>query len=409
MKAYILNIGNEVLSGKVVNTNASYLALECEKLGIETVKTVVVSDTAADIETVLYDFLSSNADLLFTTGGLGPTHDDITKDSIAKVCQLKMVYYEQANQDMAAYFGENKQDCNLKQSYFPQGAKILQNKVGSADGAFLSYQNKSICMLVGPQEELKQMFKQEVVPLISVSERLLVFQDYYVMGNTESYFEMLLQPLIEKYPNVSIAPYASYGLIRFRLQALVGNKKVLQACEQEFETSMHEYIISKKTDRIEEIIVEELQNRTWQMGCAESITGGLITQMLTSVPGASNVIFASVIPYQEQAKSQLLNVDVNTIRQFGIVSEEVALEMVRGLWQKGPFHLAVAITGFAGPTGEDIGKVSFAIKTVDREFYKTVHLRGNRDMIRIRAARQLLYEVFKILKKYPIEGQNERK
>ena len=286
MKAYILNIGDEVLSGKVINTNASYLASELEVLGIKVSKTIVVGDEANDISTALLEFINSDANLLISTGGLGPTHDDLTKEVICRVLGLELVYNTVASQDMFNYFQQVKNDCNLKQAYYPQDSIIISNEIGSADGVIIPYNDKIIILLVGPFLEMKHLYTKSVINYLSPYIEKKLFKDYMVMGESESFFENLLDNLI-KNPFVKIAPYASLGLIRYRI--ISSNEKIFKQVNQEFCSIMKDYIISDQGELIEEVLVKLLIEKKEKISCAESMTGGLIAKKITSVPRASKV------------------------------------------------------------------------------------------------------------------------
>lgn len=395
MEAIICSVGNEVLTGKTVNTNASYLASELEKLGITVRRVITVGDNREDIQMVVNDFITGSCSLLITTGGLGPTHDDFTKEAICEALNLNLIYNEEAAKDMLNYFGEVKTDCNVKQTYFPANSHLLPNRLGSADGVILTHEEKSIIMLVGPPYELKPMFEESVIPYLRTFGKSKLNQEYIVMGKSESYLENQLQPLIAKYPTVEIAPYADNGKIRYRLSSddLIN----FNLAKSEFEKLMDVYIISKNNESIEEVIVKELINKKLTVSFAESCTGGMLSSMITSVPHASQVIKESLVVYSGEAKKKYLKVD-DKIISHKIVSEECALSMVNGLYDLTKSDVCASITGYAGPDGDEVGRVCYAIKIKNEIISGNQLFHGNREMIRIRAARYLLYQMYLLLK-----------
>ncbi len=395
MKATCLNIGNEVLCGKVTNTNAAFLAQELELLGIEVIKTIVVGDDDAAIGQVVEEFLGSNSEVLITSGGLGPTHDDLTKEAICKALGLELVYNESANQDMTLYFGSPKNDCNAKQAYFPTASQILHNYIGSADGAIIPFRNKHIILLVGPSLELQAMYHQGVKPYLEQFAHPMLYTDYILMGESESFIENLLVPLMQTFADVSIAPYAQLGAIRYRIKAI--DKERYNQAKQAFEVLLAPYITSNLGESIEVTLYRLLLSRGETVSCAESMTGGMIASKITSVPGASQILKESYITYHPDAKTSILGVSPDTIHQFSAVSREVALAMVDGLHQKTKSELAIATTGYAGPEGVEVGRVWGAIYYCNHIATYTFKAHGNREMIRQKASNRMLYYAYRMM------------
>lgn len=395
MKAFILSIGNEVLLGKTINTNHAFISRRLESLGINTVKGMVIGDDFEVIKNEVDSFLNSDADILFTIGGLGPTHDDLTKEAVASSLGLELVENDEAKKDMYNYFKEVKNDSNLKQVLFPKDAIILHNKLGSADGAIIYYKNKTIVLLVGPPYELEPMFNEEVIPNLSGLGKQLLIQEYIVMGNSESYFENLLYDLYKKHQKVDIAPYASNGVIRYRIMAEVTALKAFNKACSDFKELMDNYVVSDNDKSIEEVLVELLINKGLTISFAESITGGMMASSIISVPNASRVLKESLVTYSDDAKMKYLNVD---FRGFDAVSIECVKQMVEGLSNKSKSDINVAVSGYAGPDGEEVGKYFYAIKANDLIITAEAKTRGNRDMIRQRVTKYVLYQTYIFIK-----------
>lgn len=389
MKAIILSIGNEVLTGKTINTNSAFIASELEKLGIETSKTIVVGDYEEDIATEVKNFLDSDATLLFTTGGLGPTHDDLTKEVICKELGLTLEVNEEAKNDMFNYFKEEKNDCNVKQTLFPKEAIILKNKIGSADGAILKKGNKAIVLLVGPPHELVPLFKEEVIPHLEEYQTKLLIQDFICMGNSESYFENLLYDLVQNNKYVSIAPYASNGVVRFRVMAEFKYLNEFYHAVEDFKSIMTNYIVSIDNRNVEEVLVEKLKQKNLTISFAESMTGGMLASSIVSVPGASDVLKESLVTYSEEVKTKYFGIDFSKVN---VVSQTCAEEMAKGLKNITNSDVCVTVTGYAGPTGDEVGKVCYAIKSKDYLLSACAKFRGNREMIIQKATRYILYQ-----------------
>lgn len=392
--AYLLSVGNEVLSGRVINTNASFLAIELEKIGIEVVKVLTVADDSDAIDNCLDEFMASNAKIMITTGGLGPTHDDFTKEEIAKYCKVELVENKEAKDDMFNYFGEERTDSNYKQVFQPKGAIIVHNKLGTADGFILENSGKVIISLVGPSYEMQPMFLDGVKPYLLKYGSELIIKEYTVVGRSESSLENDLKELVATCVNVNVAPYCGNGKIRYQLTADAKDQEEFNQVKDKFEKIVGANIVSKDNESIEEVVVKTLRAKGLKISFAESMTGGLLSEMITSVSGASNVIDQSFVTYAISAKNKILGVSLDTIKKCDVVSKPVALEMVNGLEKISNSDVCVAITGYAGPDGADIGKVCYAIKYKKIVSVFEKHFKGNRNMIRERAARDILFNVY---------------
>lgn len=350
----------------------------------------------------LHNFLKSNEEIMITTGGLGPTHDDFTKEVISETLELPLVINPQAKQDLFNYFQEEKTDSNLKQIYYPQGCKMIPNPLGTADGFILEVENefgfpKIIIVLVGVPFEMERMLQDTVLPFLESKGNKKLVQEYIAMGNGESYFENLLLPLVRKFQTITVAPYCSPGKIRYQITADQNEEKEFNQCKKEFENIMSSYIISKTNQEIEEVIVEELRKRHWTISFAESCTGGLLASTIVNVSGASEVFKESIVTYSEEAKQQRLHVNLKTIETYTVVSPQVVLEMVNGLRNITQSDVSISVSGYAGPSG-DKGRVCYAIDIQGKQFVDEKRFQGDRSLVRLRATRWILYQLFTLLK-----------
>ncbi len=405
MKAIILSVGDEVLSGKVVNTNASFIAHELEMIGIETIYTVVIGDSKTMLINEIERFKKSEYDLIITTGGLGPTHDDFTKEVIFESLGLKLELNDIAKKTLDSYFKGNYAKCNIKQAYFPKEACIIPNEKGTACGAITEYNNKIYTILVGPPFEMKPMVVNSLLPYLKtkVNNNLLI-KEYLVMGIGESQAEEILYDLINKYDEVNLAPYAKPYQIRYQITSNYDYKQEFDDLCLNFENLMSEYIISTKNEKIENLVVRELKRLNYHISTAESCTGGMLASYIVNVSGSSDVFNESFVTYSNEAKCKYLNVRYDSIYKYGVVSDEVVKEMVLGLRELTKSEVCVSISGIAGPNGgtdlKPVGLVHYAILVNNDIYISHKVFRGDRQMVRERTTHQCLYEIYKILKKF---------
>ena len=399
MKAFILNIGDEVLSGKTINTNSSFIAMELSKLSISVDKVVVVGDDEVLIKKEVEWFKNSDFDILISTGGLGPTHDDLSKEAICAALELDLVLDEKSKAKIDNYFNNNAPSSNLKQAYFPKEAIIIDNLLGTANGAIIPFENKHYIILVGPPYELEPMVKIDTLNYLrSIQIAATLYKEYIVMGGGESFFEDLLLDLINNLNHVGLTPYASIGKIRYVIKANEKYKEEYLYVTSKFEKLMDKYIISTNNEEIEEVLFKLLKENNYKISFAESITGGMMASTFINVSGASNYLKESFITYSNEAKMKYLNVSSSTLKKYTEVSIETVKEMVEGLQARTKTEVAFAVTGYAGPAGDDVGLVYFGIKIKDQLYLYENKYRGSREMIRMRATLGGLYKIVSLLK-----------
>ena len=403
MKAYILNVGDEVLSGKVINTNASYLSMELESIGIDPYKHITVGDDAKMMNAAVDEFLESEAKILITTGGLGPTHDDFTKELISKKFGFELVLNQEAKIILDNYYKCDYPSCNLKQAYFPKEATIIPNYNGTACGMILEALDKIVIVLVGPPFELKPMVTDTVIPFLkSKLKNEILLKQYYLMGISESSMEQMLLDYYPKYKKVNVAPYASIERIRVQITSIKEYEDEFKAACKEFEERLNIHIIGTDGKVIEEKVVGELQRLGYHISTAESCTGGLIAATIINVSGSSSVINESLVTYSNDAKNKYLGVSFETIKKVGVVSEEVVTEMANGLYKLTNSEVCICVSGIAGPTGgtakKPVGLVHFAIKINDNMYTYNNVFRGGREVVRKRSVSFALYKLYMLLK-----------
>ena len=387
--AEILCVGTELLLGEVINTNAAYISRELARLGISVYRTAVVGDNPVRLADAIKTALK-NADLLILSGGLGPTYDDLTKETVASCLGLSMVRDESILREIEEYFASSNRkmpENNAKQADIPLGAIALKNRTGTAPGIFIEKDNKVVVLLPGPPFELIPMFEEFVFPkLRQMSDKVLVSHNIHIMGMGESEVETHLIDLMKNSANPSLAPYAKEGEMRLRVGALAsseedGEKMCAEMIEKIKSTPVGEHIYALDAELIEKLVVNLLKEKALTLSCAESCTGGYFGKRITDISGASSVFKGGFITYSNEAKIELLGVAPETLEKYTSVSPETAEEMARGAREKLKTDIAISITGEAGPfpdptTKKDVGTVFIGVSTNEKTF--SVHLQVSR-------------------------------
>lgn len=403
MKAEILNIGTELLLGGTLNTHHQFLAKSLADMGIDTFYQSTVGDNAERIEEAVKLALS-RCDLLITTGGLGPTVDDISKKCVAEALSKKLVYNEKCAEDVKDYFRRmNREMCenNLSQAYFPENSIILKNNHGTAPGCIAEGENGTAIMLPGPPSELVPMWNEQVVPYLeSRSGCVLVSKNVNIFGVGESKVDLLLSKFFEM-QNPTVAPYAKAGEVLVRITAKAKDKetaeKMIEPVFCEIKEILGNFIYGTDSESLAKVCVDLLNQKGLTVSVAESCTGGLIAKSLTDVPGASSVIHLGAVTYSEEQKIKILGVNPQTIEKYGVVSGETACEMAQGIKKLSNSNISVATTGYAGPGGGDgnnpVGTVYIAVCNGNKTFCKRVLTKRepvDRDYTRIRSCMEAL-------------------
>lgn len=406
MIAEIITIGTEIITGSTLNTNAFFLSQRLFEMGVETYYHTAVDDD----ETRLMDVINialNRSDLIITTGGLGPTKDDMTKEVISKAMELELELDPAMEENIKSIFtriGRSMTNNNIKQATKPKGSSFIENSIGTAPGIYINKDNKKLIMLPGPPREMKLMFDNHVRDLIH-DDILIVSKSINTVGIGESSLESRLLELDLATANTNIATFAKDGTVEIKIigkgideiQIQAEIKAIVDIIDKEF----GKYIYGYDNIELEEIVVQKLIDKGYKIGLCESCTGGLVSSMITKVPGASKVLERAIVSYSNTAKIEELNVKSSTLEKHGAVSEETAYEMAKGLLDKAKLDLVVSITGIAGPDGgtEDkpVGLVYICVMTNDDFKIIKSNFNGNRSLIQNRSAIKALDEVRKIL------------
>lgn len=410
MKGEILCIGTELLLGDIVNTNAQFLSRELASLGVNIYNQTVVGDNANRLMDAL-NIAFSRSNIVFTSGGLGPTKDDLTKETIAKFFDRKLVYDEIAYKNIERIMKRKNMEVsesNKKQAYIPEGAIPLYNDNGTAPGVIVSSDDKTIVMLPGPPKELIPMFKSKVVPYIKNKVRnVLVSKEIKIYGVGESLAADKICNLLGG-DNPTVAPYAKEDGVLLRITASGKDedhcRSLITPVEDEIKNIFKEHIYGEDDDTLEKVVVEKLIALKKTIATAESCTGGLVAATLVNYPGVSEVFMQGIVSYSNEAKMQRLGVKKETLDKFGAVSKEVAMEMAEGVAKTAGTNVGVSSTGIAGPGGgsEDkpVGLVYIGFYIDGDISYKELNLSGNRENIRHKAVLEILNELRLKLRKY---------
>jgi nicotinamide-nucleotide amidase len=384
MKIGILTIGDELTSGRIADTNTSFLAREFHVRGWDVPVSMAVGDTAEAIGEAL-DFILSRADAVVVTGGLGPTADDITTECITKYCGLPLYTDEavlQTIKDRFASRGFRWTDNNAKQAMFPQGATPLRNPVGTAWGYSLPRGKKVIVVVPGVPMEVKRMTPEVLIPLFEqkASKTVIVTKTIKLFGLGEALIDDALADLPLAGTTVSLGFYPRFPENHLVLTAKSDDRAKAVAdialIGKKVEERLRHYIFGYDEDTLEGMVGALLAERTLTISVAESLTGGLVADRITNIPGSSAWFERGFIVYSNRSKTELLGVPEEVIKEYGAVSKEVAVLMAEGVRKAGGTDIGVSTTGIAGPSGgsdaKPVGTVFIAVsdgtRTVCRDF-----------------------------------------
>lgn len=394
MKAEILSVGTELLMGQIANTNAQYISRRLPEVGIGVFYHSVVGDNPARLKESLQLALS-RADVIITTGGLGPTQDDLTKDTVAGTLGLKMQLHRKSFEAIKAYFQGNGKvmvESNFRQAYFPEGSIIMENDMGTAPGCIIPVgDSQFVVMLPGPPKELHPMFDRCVLPFFAQKAEIPLLSRFVrVVGVGESLVEEKIISLVEGQTNPTFATYAKDGIVTIRITAEddegQGNA-LLDKAEAQIRDILGDAVYTSSDEELEEVVMKLLKEKGMTIACAESCTGGQLAQMITSHSGASDVFATGVVTYSEESKMKLLGVSADTLRKYTVYSPQVAEEMAEGLQRLSGADVCVSITGIAGPGGgtaeTPVGTVFIGVKCGEKLSVTEHHFTGgNRDRVR---------------------------
>jgi nicotinamide-nucleotide amidase len=402
MKAEIIAVGSELLTPDRQDTNSLFLTAELNKLGIEVLRKTIVGDERALLLEAFRDALN-RVPIIISCGGLGPTEDDLTRETVAELLGRKLVRSDAVVLAIEARFrsfGRRMTENNLRQAMVPEGAELLTNPRGTAPGLWLEKGDQVVVLLPGPPRELKPLFLEEVLPRLQrrAPAGRMFHREFRVTGLGESHVDHLAGPIYTRYPEVQTTVLASPGEVQIHLRMWSADAEhagnTLAAIQQALDLALAERIFSRDGSPLEAVVAHQLLQHNATIAAAESCTGGLLAERLTTIPGSSAYFLGSVVCYSNELKTAWAGVPPELISTKGAVSSEVAVALAQGIRRKVGSTLGMGVTGIAGPGGgseeKPVGTVHIALAGPTGVRERSVRFVGDRDLIRMQAAQAAL-------------------
>ena len=415
LRVETITLGDELLLGIRENSHLTYLGAQLAHHGIEPSANLVIKDQVDEIR-LFFNECWNRSDVVITTGGLGPTSDDLTRETIAKILNEKLIYdptIEDAIRDRFRLLELPMPENNNRQCFRPASAEVLPNPYGTAPGLYLKKDNKILVMLPGPPREMHPMFTEHVIPKLQ-EEGVFPEIDCYLQIRTagigESALAEKVHPILSKKDGLIVGYCAHAGMVDLRLSSLDASaisEDELNAIGDSCRKALGEDFVCFGDRTIAEVIFRELRSLDKTLAVAESCTGGLLSSLFTEISGISKVFQGGAVCYHNDAKVQMLDVPESMLDQHGAVSEEVAIAMATGACEKYGADYGLSVTGFAGPAGGTqvlpVGTIYLGYASPIGVWSKKLQLRGDRASNRRRAATGALDWMRRKLRKYKLE------
>ncbi|MED4070165.1 competence/damage-inducible protein A [Priestia endophytica] len=408
MNAEIIGVGSELLLGQIANTNAQFLSKQLASLGVNVYYHTVVGDNPKRLETAI-EAAKERADLLVFTGGLGPTKDDLTKETVAKSLGRSLVSHEESLASIKDYFVKTKRVMtpnNEKQALVVEGSDVLLNDHGMAPGMYIEADGKTYIMLPGPPKEMKPMFenyaKPHILDRLGVKDQIISrVLRFFAIG--ESQLETEIEDLLEAQSNPTIAPLAGDGEVTLRLTAKheteEGALALLKEVENKIQERVGEYFYGYDQTTLFSEALKKLGEKNWTLASAESLTGGLFSERMTSISGSGEHMRGSIVTYHDNIKEHVLGVDSDVLQKHGAISEQCARQMAEKIKEKFNTSVGISFTGVAGPNtaeGHPVGHVFVGLAIEGKEtVVHELNLQGTREGIRKRTVNYGAYYLLK--------------
>ena len=405
MNAELIAVGTELLLGDTINTDAAAVARLLSELGINVYWQTVVGDNRARLEQAV-QLARTRADLIITTGGLGPTCDDLTKQILAKAFGLELVR-DQAEYDALYEYikgGKSFTENNFMQAMLPEGCTVFHNNWGTAPGCAFEKDGKTVIMIPGPPKECNFMFEACAIPYLrKLSDEQIVSHSVRIFGIGESGVDDIFRDEMNSMTNPTMAPYAKECdcllQITAKAQSAAEAEEMIKPVMERVCARLGEYVYGIDIECIEERVIQLLRERSLRFAAAESCTGGELAKRFTDIPGASAAFLGGVVTYTNAAKTALLGIDPALIEEKGAVSREVAVEMAERVRRLTGADIGVGVTGLAGPDGDGVhpvGTVFVSMAVEGQTFVKELRLgeRRTRSFIR-RMAGNHVYDMMR--------------
>lgn len=403
MKAEIICIGTELLLGDIVNTNAAFIAKKLAGIGIDHYFQTTVGDNPARLTDTIANGLN-RSDIVITTGGLGPTIDDITTEIIAKVASKKLILEKDVLKDISDFFRRMNKKIpkdTLRQALIPEGARWLKNPYGTAPGLIVEYGEKAIIALPGPPREMQPMMENLLIPYLrsrTGGKWLIKSRSIRLIGLAEAKVNESVKDLLKLSGSVTVGIYAKQSEVELKIMAKAQNEITADAgikkVEKIIRKKLKPYIYGIDKETLADNVAKLLIKRHKTIAIAESCTGGYLANLITDIPGASHAFMEGIITYSNDSKVGELGVKPETIKKYGAVSPQVAGEMAEGIRKKSGAGIGISITGIAGPTGgtktKPIGLVYIALSIGKKIICRQFNFLGSRMEIKHQAAQAAL-------------------
>ncbi len=422
MKAEILCVGTEILLGNIINTNTAYLARRCADLGLSMYYQGVVGDNEERLEEAIKLALK-RSDVLILSGGLGPTNDDITKETVAKVLGLELIFDQESFDNMDMMLKKlghaHYPAINNKQAYIPDGARALKNHNGTAPGILIitsatkakeNYPEKIVALLPGPPLELKPMFEEYLAPVLKEATGEVIYSKMLKMiGIGEGAAADRIKEILINSTNPTVAPYAKTNEVHFRITAKAKDaaeaETLIKPVYEQIKKELGEYIYSEdENETLQDVVVKKAKEKGLKITTAESCTGGLLAGRIIDVSGASDCFDEGYITYSNGAKFKTIEVSEETLKKYGAVSKECAMEMAKGAAKQANADVAVSTTGIAGPTGgtkdKPVGRVYIGVYSKGEAKAFEFNFKGTREIVRTRSTVNALNILRKEIENY---------
>lgn len=398
MKAEIIAVGSELLTPDRIDTNSLFLTEELNKLGIEVLRKTIVGDNRELLAEAFRDALN-RVPVVIASGGLGPTEDDLTRETVAELLGRRLQRNEAVVRAIEARFRSFKREMpavNLRQAMVPEGAEVLENPRGTAPGLWLEDKGRMVALLPGPPRELKPLFLEQVLPRLQKRANAvrMFHRELRVTGLGESHVEERIKPVYTRHKEVHTTILATPGEVQIHLRSwndeAAPTNTLLDEIVRSFELALGDRIFAHAATPLEEVVAQLLVEHRATIAAAESCTGGLLAERLTRIPGSSNYFLGGVVCYSNEMKTCWADVPAELIAAKGAVSSEVAIALAEGIRRQVRSTLGVGITGIAGPSGgseeKPVGTVHIAVAGPGGTKEKLVHLPGDREAIRFYAS-----------------------
>src|SRR5688572_3229180 len=402
LSAEIIAVGSELLMPNFVDTNSMYLTRKLNEIGISVVMKSIVGDDESYLERALKGCLERTP-IIITIGGLGPTEDDVTKKVVARVLHRQLVLDDASLKAIEKRFkarGVEMPKNNARQALILTGSDVLENKNGTAPGLWIGADRNHVVLLPGPPSELMPMFEETCLPRLRklAGDIALARRIYRTTGLAESVLDARIAPIYQKYRNVNTTILAKPGQVDVRLIAsgktAADAERAVQELAVEIEKDLREYIFTNTEQSLEEIVGESLVSRQATISVAESCTGGMLAERLTSVEGSSRYFMSGIVTYSNESKISLADIPPLLLEMQGAVSEEVARGLAEGVRERVGTTIGIGITGIAGPSGgspeKPVGTVHIAVAAPAGTKHQKLVLPGSRDRIRWQATQAAL-------------------